>query len=230
MERLLAGRTPTGAGPFWLITMARYDHEQCREQAALRYADWFARGVSSVRAVGGKVMLRLIDADVNVLTCGSTGSTSAGGGDPSCGRRLGCDALTVVELPSPAALQEMRAKYEYVKRGASPAALSRTFYSRVGESVVRCAEQAERLVERDAGNLHGLTGGDGIVVDGGQFAPMFDFFQAEKAPISLRLLSLRGLNGAGERGYAEIAEISDGVQFSTLFSSTQMKYLHHGRL
>ena len=187
MDRLLAGRTPTGAGPFWLVTVARYHNDEGSQEAAARYADWFARGVPPLLAVGGKVVLRLIDADVNV---------------------------TVVELPSPAALQAMQAKYEYVKRGPSPAALSGTFVARCAESDTSCER---RIVECDAGNMYRLTAGGGL-------ASLFDF-DFFSGPLSLKLFFLRGMDGVRDQGYAEI---SDGVQYGALFSSRQM--YNHGRL
>lgn len=225
MNELLAGRTSTGDGRFWLVTVARYRHDTRRQQAASRYADWFKCGLAPLRAVGGKVVLRLVDEDVRSVWWSSAAHCDDGAVNAAGRREFGYDAVTVVELPSPAAFQEMRAKYDYVRRCACPAAASSMFAARVGEAVVVAARNTARNIECTTSNLlHVGVVGEHATTTTTSLLP-FDFFESmQGGALSLRLVLPRDMKDDSDHGYAEI---SDGAQYGALLSRRQM---HRGRL
>ena len=130
----------------------------------------------------------------------------------------------IVELPSPAALQEMRAKYEFVKRGASPAAASDTFCVGVnlGAGALRedaVADMAVRVkvVEQSTNSMFRLAEGEDSVIDN----------DSEYVLQSLKLVlpcSSHTIDNIAARGYAEIA---DSMNPGVILNGQQM---HLGKL
>ena len=198
-DRLLAGGAPTGLGPFWLVTVARY--RDGRPGVARAYSEWFARGLPSLRAVGGRWI--------------ASGDLCSGGG-----------SVVIVELPSPAALQEMQAKYEFVKRGASPAAVSDTFCLGVNvgagarrEDAVADVAMRVEVVEQSMDSMFRLSEGEDSVMDNNA--------SSENVVQSLKLVlpcSSHTIDNIAARGYAEIA---DSMNPGVILNGQQM---HLGKL
>lgn len=124
LETLLPGSSDLEKRPFWMLTLAQCAPRRkrisqrgtncgsCSSCSSLDYETWFAKSVPSLRASGGKVILALFGAKTI---------------SPCQGAFPRFDAVTVVEFPDVFAFQLMRAKYEYVRRGPSPAMLSHVY-------------------------------------------------------------------------------------------------------
>ena len=102
MDKLLAGEAPTSHGPFWLLRIGRYREPGVGHIAAASRLDAMR---PSMRAVGGRVVFKLLRSARTLV--------SGDGAIPKC------DVVLLLAFPSPAALQAMRCRYDYVRRVAA---------------------------------------------------------------------------------------------------------------
>jgi hypothetical protein len=112
-DSFFAGQTPFQNGSFWLLSLLKFKSNA--PDARGTYSKYFSNAIeASVRSVQGTVVLKMFDNVATVI--------DGGGAVPQW------DACTIVAFPSPAALQHLQSKYEYVKHFS------------MGQSVVEASE------------------------------------------------------------------------------------------
>ena len=199
-ERFLAGEC-MARGPLWLVSVARYRDD--RLETARAYSDWFERGLSSLRAVGGRWIA----------------SSDHGNG---CGR------VTIVELPSPTALQEMHAKYEFIKRGASPATTTKVFCISVqdvmqygSEDQLADEDTPVKVIEQNFGDMVWLLDGEGGLIGSNRENSISMSANTHDS------LLLKVVLPCALETMCGFAEVSDSTNLGIVFSRRQM---HLGKL